>query len=74
MTKPLQETSFFQIDGIWQDAFGNVLADFLTRYDIIIDDRCQFARLYDYERMISIWYRAYGGKVTITIWRISKEW
>ena len=68
--KPLQETSFFLIQGIWQDAYGNVLADFLSKYDIIVDDRCQFARLYDYERKICFFYRASAGKITLTLWRI----
>lgn len=70
MIKPLQEVSFFLIEGIWQDVEGHILADFLASYDIIVDDRTQFARLYDYERMILIYYRASAGKVVITIWRI----
>ena len=72
MTQPLQEFKFFPIDGVWQDALGNVLADVLREYDIIVDDRCQFARLHDYERMITFWYRSGAGKVTLTLWRIPK--
>lgn len=70
MIKPLQEITFFPMDGIWQDVEGHVLADFLSLYDIIIDDRTQFARLYDYDRKICIYYRGTAGKVTITIWRL----
>lgn len=70
MSKPLQEVRFYEINGLWQDAHGCVLADFLSEYNIVMDDRCQFARLYDYERMLCIWYRAHAGRVTITIWRI----
>ena len=65
---PLQEIRFFPIEGIWQSADGVVLADFLREYDIIVDDRCEFFRLRDYERKISIWYRASAGRVQITIW------
>lgn len=71
--KPLQEIKFFNIQGKWQDAQGCILADFLASYDMVIDDRCQFARLYDYERMILIYYRASAGNVKITIWRIHKQ-
>ena len=70
MIKPLQEVIFRPIDGIWRDAEGCVLADLLADYDIIVDDRCQFARLYDYERRLIIYYRASAGKVTLTIWRM----
>lgn len=72
MVKPLQDIIFRQIDGIWQDADGCVLADFLANYEIIVDDRTQFARLYDYDRMLCIYYRATAGKVQITIWRIPR--
>lgn len=72
MTKPLQEIIFRPVDGLWVSADGVVLADFLALYEICVDDRTQFARLYDYDRMISIWYRAEAGKVQITIWRINK--
>lgn len=70
MAKPLQEVSFFPMDDVWQDAEGHVLADFLASYDIIVDDRTEFARLKDYQRRLSIWYRAGAGKVRITIWRL----
>lgn len=70
MIKPLQEVIFRPVEGVWQDAQGCILSDFLASYEIIVDDRCQFARLYDYGRMILIYYRASAGKVTITIWRL----
>lgn len=73
MNKPLQDVRFFLIDGIWRDARGLVLADFLADYEIIVDDRCQFARLYDYKRMLEIWYRAHPGRVDIRIWRIERK-
>lgn len=72
MTKPLLEIIFRPVDGIWQDAEGHVLADVLASYDIIVDDRTQFARLYDYERMICFFFRSYAGKVTLTLWRIHR--
>ena len=70
MTKPLQDISFFLMGDRWQDVEGNVLADFLANYEMIVDDRTQFARMYDYDRNVSIWYRASAGKIRITIWRI----
>lgn len=73
MIKPLQDIIFRPVDGMWQDAEGNIMADVLASYDIIVDDRTQFARLYDYERMLRIYYRASAGKVTLTIWRIFEQ-
>lgn len=70
MTKPLQEVRFFCIDGMWVDSLGNVLADFLASYDLVIDDRMQFGRFYDYERRLCIYYRGSAGKVVITLWRL----
>lgn len=70
MVKPLQDITFFPMGDIWQDVEGHVLADFLASYDIIIDDRTEFARLKDYEHRLSIWYRAGARKVRITIWRM----
>lgn len=73
MTKPISEMIFREIGGKWTDAStGRVLADVFAEYDILIDDRCQFARLYDYSREICIYYRASAGKVTITIWSIKE--
>ena len=71
MKKPLQEMIFRPIDGIWQDcSSGAVLADVLNEYDMLIDDRSEFIRLHDYDRNVSIWYRASAGKVKITIWQL----
>lgn len=73
MVKPICEMIFREISGVWQDASsGRVLADVLADYGIVVDDRCVFARFRDYERNISIWYRASAGKVTITIWEVAK--
>ena len=73
MAKPLKEMIFRPIDGIWRDCSnGAVLADVLNEYDIIVDDRAEFIRLRDYDRNVSIWYRASAGKITITIWYLGK--
>lgn len=72
MVKPLQEIVFRPVDRVWMDAEGHILADVLAYYDIVVDDRCQFARLYDYERMILFYYRASALRVTLTCWRIQK--
>ena len=70
MIKPLQDITFHQMGEMFMDAEGHVLADVLSSYEIVVDDRCQFARLYDYERMICIYYRASARKVRLTIWRL----
>lgn len=68
MTKPVKEMIFRPIDGIWQDCSnGAVLADVLSEYELVIDDRAEFIRLKDYQRNLSIYYRASAGKITITI-------
>lgn len=64
---------FREIGGTWTDAStGRVLADVLAEYEIIVDDRTEFARIRDYERNILIFFRASAGKVTITIWEMRK--
>ena len=56
------------------DADGVVLAEFMAERGIVMDDRTQFARMYDYDAHECIIYRAYGSqKVTITIWTIGME-
>lgn len=55
----------------WTDVnTGKVLADVLSEYDIVVDDRCEFARIKDYTRGISFWYRAHAYKITLTLWKI----
>lgn len=62
---------FREIGGTWTDAStGRVLADVLAEYEIIVDDRTEFARIRDYVRNILIFFRASAGKVTITIWEM----
>lgn len=73
MTHPICEYIFRPMPDIWTDAStGKVLADVLAEYGIIVDDRTQFARLYDYERGICFLYRAFANKVTLTLLRISE--
>lgn len=73
MTKPIREYIFRPMPEIWTDAStGKVLADVLQEYEIIVDDRTQFSRIYDYERMICFWYRAAANKITLTLWKIDK--
>ena len=72
MKTPIQEFVFHEIDGTWQDANGNVLADVLSDYEILVDDRCQFARLYDYERGVVIYYRVFGGRISIQLWEMAE--
>ena len=74
MEKPLESYQFQPVDGVWVDVKGKepvILADVLQYYDILMDDRTQFARLYDYVRHVVIWYRAYGAlKITIDVWQM----
>lgn len=74
MTKPLKTLIFRPINGIWTDTSANygTLAVFLQEYGLLIDDRTQFARIYDYDEGICIYYRASAGKVSIEIWRIGE--
>lgn len=74
MNKPLKFYSFRIIDGIWRDVAGtgDVLADVLSEYGILIDDRAQFCRLIDNERQLIIVYRAYGAlKIELTVNKMS---
>lgn len=71
MVKPKLNLVFRLIDGLWQSAEGMILAEFLAERGIVMDDRTQFARLYDFDVNECIYYRAYGSqKITITIWDI----
>ena len=74
MRMPLFSYVFRPVNDTWVDVKGSepvVLADVLQSFDILIDDRTQFARLYDYRRGLIIWYRAYGAlKITIDIWEM----
>lgn len=71
MVKPKLNLVFRLVDGLWQSAEGIILAEFLAERGIVMDDRTQFARLYDYDANECTWYRAYGcQKITITIWDI----
>lgn len=71
--KPLKEIQFRPIEGIWRDVTGDsgTLAETLERLNIIIDDKTQFARIYDYANDICIYYRASAMKIRITIWKIN---
>ena len=74
MTKPLHSLLFRPIDGIWMDTRENAgtLAGILASYDLVIDDRMQFGRFYDYDEGVCIYYRASAGKVSIEIWKIGE--
>lgn len=73
MVKPLKDYDFRLIGGVFRDIKNQeqeLLTDVLTKYEIIVDDRTQFARLYDYVREIVIYYRSHGNVVTIIIWKM----
>lgn len=64
------EYIFRLVDGVWRDVTGrgDILADILVKYGILLDDRTQFARLYDYDEGVCFTYRAYSGaKITLSI-------
>lgn len=75
--KPVEMT-FRNVGGQWQRVDSQepeppTLADILKELDIIIDDKTEFARIKDYENNLEIWYRIYGGKITLQIWNIDSE-
>lgn len=73
MVKPIAEFQFREIGGLYRDVLakeGKVLADVLQEYDLIVDDKAEFIRFKDYDKGLAIWYRSYGGQVTITIWKL----
>ena len=74
MTKPLKTLIFRPINGIWTETRENAgtLADFLAAYSLVIDDRMQFGRFYDYDAGYCIYYRASAGKVSIEFWGIGE--
>lgn len=74
MTKPIKSLIFRPIDGIWTDTSTNTgtLADFLAAHSLLIDDRTQFARIYDYDEGVCYYYRASAGKVSIELWKIGE--
>ena len=75
MTKPLNEFVFRPIEGRWVDVKNNagLLADFLSERSLLVDDRTQFARIYDYDAGILYYYRAGAGRVQITLWSLDKK-
>lgn len=72
--KPLKEMTFRPMGDVWSDGDGNILADVLEQFGLVIDDRMQFGRFYDYDvtPAICIYYRASAGKVTLTIWETGR--
>lgn len=73
MKDPIHEYVFRNVDGVWRDVAGDgdILADVLLRYDLVVDDKAQFVRFIDYEYDIYILYRAYNdAKITLTVWRL----
>lgn len=72
MSKPLHTYNFRPINGIWTDTRENIgtLADFLSSKGLVIDDRMQFARIYDYDAGWCIIYRAQAGLVEVEEWKL----
>lgn len=75
MTKPLKQIIFVPANGVWQDVAGDsgTLADTLARYDIILDDKTEFARIRDYENNLYILIKCGAMKVTMTIWQMREK-
>ena len=75
MNNVIDSYVFRPIDGVWRDVKGNgeILADVLQFYDLLVDDKCQFARFYDYDNNRCIWLRAYGSqKIELTIYKLQE--
>ena len=70
-----QSYVFRYIGGLWRDTAldAGILSDVLSQWEIELDYRTQFARLYDYERGLVFTYRAYSGaKITLTITKLQQ--
>lgn len=64
---------FRPVQGIWRNVAGDgeILADILLRYAIVVDDRAQFCRLYDYQENMCFVYRHYNdARITLDIYTI----
>lgn len=72
MPKPKKEIIFRCIQGIWTAVTGDsgTLASYLEEHHLLIDKKTHMARLIDFEKGISIWYRNLGTKIVIQIWEI----
>lgn len=73
MNKPIKKYLFYEVEGIWVNVLGEskTCAQVLDELNIIIDDKCNFARFYDYENNIMILYKALTPrKIEIYIWKI----
>lgn len=72
-TKP-RTYIFKQVEGIWLDITAGdsakSLADTLESLNIIIDDKCEFARFKNYQTEQLILYKVWEGKITIDIWHL----
>lgn len=71
--EPLKDYMFRNLGGRWSEIhdIDLTLADVLSKYELVLDDRTEFARFYDFERNVVFWYRAYTwAKVTLTLWPI----
>lgn len=71
-----QIMTFKEVDGKWlrvdsQDQKPPTLAEVLNTINIVLDDDTQFCRIIRYWADIkeTITYRAYDGKITISIWQ-----
>lgn len=66
-----QVITFRPMQGIWRATSGDsdTLANYLQRFNLIVDDKAQFIRFYDRENKRVIYYRADALKITLTIWK-----
>lgn len=73
MVQPLKTYVFRPINDVWVDVKGDgeLLADILLRYDLVIDDKCEFARFKVLEYNLEIWYRVRGAMcISIDVWEL----
>lgn len=74
--KPTQYI-FKLVQGIWRNITGDseILADFLERLELNIDDKTQYARIIDYENnLYYIFHRVNWEKITIEVWKINETY
>lgn len=73
MVQPLKTYVFRPVNDAWVDVKGDgeLLADVLRCYDLVIDDKCEFARFKDLEHNLEIWYRVRGALcISIDVWEL----
>lgn len=69
----LKNYDFRLIDGMWRDVLNHeqkTLAQVLQEYGLLVDDRAQFCRLYDFDLELEFKYRAHAARVELFVYSL----